>query len=106
MISKETYCKVAYNNIDRITNTDDKDTLKGFLRYYGHTVRLMNKRLKDTEHPLDAGLVSDYIFNRELSKLFGRYIRIKLKDEPYEPLSIRKQADALYKKYKEGKYNG
>lgn len=74
MINHETYVKVVTHNVEKILKADLED-LERIKRVHLATVRNMDKRLNDTERPLSADLVPDYILNRDLSKELGKITR-------------------------------
>lgn len=106
MISEETYVRVVSQNASKIMIYDmvrDKDDLKRALKYHNSTIRNMGKRLRDKKHPLDSSLVSAYVLNYELSRLFAKLIRSKInKDDKYLQGNLQEDAEKLWTKYEKG----
>lgn len=103
MISVETYANVLTNNVSKINEFNTTDDLKYCLSIHNQVIRNMGKRLRDTEHPLDKSLVSDYVLNYELSRLFAKLIRNKIKNSfAYTICDFDADANKLWNKYEKG----
>lgn len=79
MISLEIYHRVIGYNIKQINQCDSDEELEAILKYHNSYTRKMGKKLRDKEHPLDSRLVPDYVLQYEISRLFARFVRNKIR---------------------------